>query len=106
MILSGDLKDMLKFYQKIEEQSGSGFKKESTKFIFKQKAEKLKTQENLVTNADEIFHENILNFRCRYRKEVDETWIIEYKNDFYNILSLETFVSQGEMKIRISKINK
>lgn len=106
MIYAGKLKEKLDFYRVQETQSESGYKRTEEVFMFSAKAERTKNKENFVVDAEEVFHSVLLTFRLRFRKEVDETNIVVYKDNRYRIISLNPWESDGEMTIMIEKINE
>lgn len=106
MIYAGKLKEKLDFYQIQEVQTGSGFKTPKETFMFTAKAERTKNKENFVVDAEEIFHSVYLTFRLRFRKELDETFIVYYKKNKYRIISITPWEEYGEMTIMIEKINE
>lgn len=102
MIYAGKLTETLKVYEVKETQTASGFKSEQKTFKFTCKAQRLKNKENYVVDGDELFHMSEPTFRLRSRKILD-TDIIEYKGDWYRILSIDDFKS--DMTIKIQKVN-
>jgi SPP1 family predicted phage head-tail adaptor len=106
MIFAGKLKEKLKFYKIVEIQTNSGFKKTEEVYMFTVNAERTKNKENFVVDAEEIFHNVWLTFRIRYRKEIDETNIVIYKDNRYRITSINPWETDGEMTIMLEKINE
>lgn len=106
MIYSGQLTETLQFYRLVETQSASGFKHTEVVPMFKVRAERLKNKENYVVDADELFHSSELTFRLRYRKEIDETNIVEYEGQRYRITSLDKYVQDNQLTIIVAKINE
>lgn len=106
MIFAGKLKEKLEFYKVQEVQSKSGYKNTEEVFMFSAKAERTKNKENFIVDADEIFHAVYLTFRLRFRKEVDETNIVKYKDERFRITSLNPWEADGEMTIILEKINE
>jgi len=106
MIYAGKLKEKLDFYRVQEVQSESGYKRTEEVFMFTAKAERTKNKENFVVDAEELFHSVYLTFRLRFRKEVDETNIVVYKENRYRITSLNPWEADGEMTIMLEKINE
>lgn len=106
MIAAGKLRETLEFYKIQEVQSKSGYKNTEEVFMFTARAERTKNKENFVVDAEEIFHSVYLTFRLRYRKEVDETNIVKYKDERYRITSLNPWQMDGEMTIILEKINE
>lgn len=105
MIYSGNLTETLKFYRIVEVQSGSGFKHTEEVPMFSVRAERLKNKENYVVDADELFHSSELTFRIRFRKEIDETNIVEYEGQRYRITSLDKYMKDNQLTIILAKIN-
>ncbi len=105
MIYSGHLTEILKFYQVVETQSGSGYKSTEERYMFQVRAERLKNKETYLVDADELFHSSELTFRVRYRKEIDETNIVEYEGKRYRITSLDKYMDDNQLTIILSKIN-
>ena len=106
MIYSGQLSEILKFYKVVETQSESGFKSTSEVFMFQVRAERVKNKETYLVDADELFHESELIFRLRYRKEIDETNIVEYEGKRYRITSLDKYIRDNrQLTIILQKIN-
>ena len=105
MIYSGHLTEILKFYEIIEVQSGSGYKRTEERYMFQVRAERLKNKETYLVDADELFHSSELTFRVRYRKEIDETNIVEYEGKRYRITSLDKYMDDNQLTIILSKIN-
>lgn len=106
MIYSGQLTEILKFFQVVESQSESGFKHTEEVFMFQVRAERIKNRETYTVDADEIFHASELRFRLRYRKEITETNIVEYKGQRYRITSLDEYKAENQLTIILSKINE
>lgn len=106
MIYSGQLTDVLKFYKVVETQSESGFKHSEEVFMFQVRAERIKNKENYVVDADELFHSSELRFRLRYRREIDETNIVEYEGNRYRITSLDKYMAENQLTIILAKINE
>lgn len=106
MIYAGKLKERLDFYKVQEVQTKSGYKSTEEVFMFTARAERTKNKENFVVDAEEIFHSVYLTFRLRFRKEVDETNIVKYKDERYRIISINPWEADGEMTIIIEKINE
>lgn len=106
MIYSGQLTEILKFYKVVETQSESGFKHSEEVFMFQVRAERIKNKENYVVNADELFHSSELRFRLRYRREIEETNIVEYEGDRYRITSLDKYMEENQLTIILQKINE
>lgn len=105
MIYSGQLTEILKFYKVVETQSGSGFKHAEEVYMFQVRAERTKNKENYLVDAEELFHLSQLTFRLRYRKEIDETNIVEYEGQRYRITSLDKYKEENQLTIILSKIN-
>ena len=105
MIYSGHLTEILKFYKVVETQSGSGYKRTEEVFMFQVRAERLKNKETYLVDADELFHSSELTFRVRYRKEIEETNIVEYEGKRYRITSLDKYTDDNQLTIILSKIN-
>ena len=105
MIYSGHLTEILKFYKVVETQSGSGFKHTEEVFMFQVRAERTKNRENYLVDAEELFHSSELTFRLRYRKEIDDTNIVEYEGQRYRITSLDKYMQDNQLTIILSKIN-
>ena len=106
MIYSGQLTEILKFYKVVETQSESGFKHSEEVFMFQVRAERIKNKENYVVNADELFHSSELRFRLRYRREIEDTNIVEYEGDRYRITSLDKYMEENQLTIILQKINE
>ena len=106
MIHSGLLTENLYFYEKVETQSGSGFKHTDEVFKFKVRAQRLKNKEKYLTDADELFHTSELTFKLRYRREIKETDIVVYNDERYRITSLDEFKQANQITIMVSKINE
>jgi head-tail adaptor len=106
MIYAGRLKEKLEFYKIQEVQTESGYKSSEEVYMFTANAERTKNKENFVVDAEEIFHSVFLTFRLRFRREVNETNIVKYKNERYRIISLNPWESDGEMTIILEKINE
>ena len=105
MIYSGQLSEILKFYKVVETQSGSGFKHTEEVLMFQVRAERTKNRENYLVDAEELFHSSELTFRLRYRKEIDDTNIVEYEGQRYRITSLDKYMQDNQLTIILSKIN-
>lgn len=105
MIYSGQLTEKLKFYKVVETQSGSGFKHSEEVPMFEVRAERTKNRENYLVDAEELFHSSELTFRLRYRKEIDDTNIVEYEGQRYRITSLDKYMQDNQLTIILSKIN-
>lgn len=105
MIYAGALRETLSFYRIVETQSASGYKSTEEKFMFTCRAERTKNKENYVVDAEELFHSNELTFRIRYRREVEETNIVVYNSERYRVISIQPWQADGEMIIKIAKIN-
>lgn len=73
--------------------------------MFQVRAERLKNKETYLVDADELFHSSELTFRVRYRKEIDETNIVEYEGKRYRITSLDKYMDDNQLTIILSKIN-
>lgn len=106
MIQSGLLTETLHFYEKVETQSGSGFKHTEEVFKFKVRAQRTKNKEKYLADADELFHTSELTFKCRYRKQIKDTDIVVYEGDRYRITSLDKFKEANQLTIILSKINE
>lgn len=70
------------------------------------RAQRLKNREHYEVDADELFHTSELTFRLRWRKEMDETDIVEYEGKRYRIHSIDKYPKDNEVTIIISKINE
>ena len=105
MIFSGKLTENLDFYRVEETQSASGFKHTEELFMFSCKAEKIKYKGRYEENADELFHNIILNFRMRFRK-INETNIVVYNEKRYRINSVDRYPLNNEIVIQIELINE
>lgn len=105
MIYSGTLTERLEFYHVVETQSASGYKSTEEVWYMSALADRWKNKENYVVDADELFHLTELNFKLRYRKEVDETDVVVYNGQRYRITSLDKQQRMNEMTIILSKIN-
>jgi SPP1 family predicted phage head-tail adaptor len=105
MIFSGHLTEILSFYKVVETQSGSGFKSTDEVFMFRVRAERLKNKETYLVDADELFHSSELTFRMYYRKEIEETNIVEYEGKRYRIVSLDKYMDDNQLTIILAKIN-
>lgn len=105
MIYSGQLTEILEFYNVVEVQSESGYKHSEEVFMFKVRAERTKNRENYLVDADELFHSSELTFRLRYRKEISETNIVVYEGQRYRITSLDKYKEENQFTIILSKIN-
>lgn len=106
MIFSGDLTETLTFYKIVEVQSESGYKHSTEQFLLTTRAQRLKNKENYVVNADELFHASELTFRLRYRKEIEDTNIVVYKDERYRITSLDEYPQENQLTIILAKINE
>jgi SPP1 family predicted phage head-tail adaptor len=106
MIFSGNLTETLKFYHQVETQSKSGFKTMEEQLYLTIRAQRLKNREHYEVDADELFHTSELTFRLRWRKEMDETDIVEYDGKRYRINSIDKYPKDNEVTIIISKINE
>lgn len=106
MIYSGKLSEILKFYKVVETQSESGFKHSEEVFMFKVRAERMKNKETYTVDANELFHASELRFRLRFRKEIEETNIVEYNGQRYRITSLDEYKEENQLTIILSKINE
>lgn len=106
MIYAGQLRETLDFYQIVETQSKSGYKSQHEEYMFSMKAERTRNKETYLVNADELFHFNELTFRLRYRPEIEETNIVVYQEDKYRITSLNKYIRDNELVIKIQKINE
>ena len=89
----------------VETQSGSGFKSTDEVFMFRVRAERLKNKETYLVDADELFHSSELTFRMYYRKEIEETNIVEYEGKRYRIVSLDKYMDDNQLTIILAKIN-
>ncbi len=105
MIYSGQLTEILDFYQVVETQSESGFKHSEEVHMFQVRAERTKNKMEFGVDGDEIFHSSLLTFRLRYRKEIDETNIVVYEGQRYRIISLDKYMKDNQLTIIIAKIN-
>ena len=105
MIFSGHLTEILSFYKVVETQSGSGYKSTDEVFMFRVRAERLKNKETYLVDADELFHSSELTFRMYYRKEIEETNIVEYEGKRYRIVSLDKYMDDNQLTIILAKIN-
>jgi len=105
MISSGALTEKLKFYHQVEIQTESGYKTVVEELYLETRAERLKNKENYVVDAGELFHSNELTFRLRFRKEVNDTDIVEYMGSRYRITSLDVYRKDNQMTIIVEKIN-
>ena len=106
MIFAGKLTETLSIYKVVEEQGKTGFKHTVEEFVCNVLAERLKNKENLVVNAEEIFHDLELSFRLRNRKELTETSIIVYESERYRVTSIDRYPRDNEMVIKMLKINE
>ena len=106
MIYSGQLTEILKFYRVVETQSESGFKSTEEIFMFRVRAERLKSKMEFGVDAGEIFHSSSLTFRLRYRREISETNIVEYEGQRYRIISIDKYVPDNQLTIILDKINE
>lgn len=106
MIYSGQLTSILKFYKVVETQSDSGYKSTEEVFMFQVRAERTKNRETYSVDADELFHSSELTFRLRYRKEIEETNIVEYEGQRYRITSLDKYLPDNQLTIILAKINE
>ena len=106
MISSGLMTETLHFYEVVETQSDSGFKHTEEVFKFKVRAQRTKNKEKYLEDAGELFHTSELTFKCRYRKEIKETYIVVYENQRYKITSLDKFKEANQLTIMLSKINE
>lgn len=104
MIYSGTLTERLDFYRVVETQTDSGYKHSDEVFMFTCYAQRLKNVQNFTVNANELFHSSSLTFHLRYKKDIDETNIVVYKEQRYRIISLDKF--QNEITLTLDKINE
>lgn len=102
MIYAGKLTETLRVYEVVERQSASGYKSEQKTFKFTCKAERLKNKENYVVDGEELFHMSEPTFRLR-KRDIRDTDIVEYRDEWYRILSIDDF--RTDMTIKIQKIN-
>lgn len=102
MIYAGKLTETLRVYEVVEQQSASGYKSEQKTFKFTCKAERLKNKENYVVDGEELFHMSEPTFRLR-KRDIRDTDIVEYRDEWYRILSIDDF--RTDMTIKIQKIN-
>lgn len=106
MIFAGQLTEKLTFYEVREEQSASGFKHTTENKRFTTRAYRARNKENYVVDAGELFHSTELTFQLRYRSEVTETDVVEYKGERYRITSLCPYIQENQLTIILSKINE
>ena len=106
MIFAGRLTESLDIYRVTEEQGRTGYKHETETFVCRVLAERLKNKENLVVDAEEVFHTLELSFRLRNRKELTETSIVVYQGERYRVTSIDRYPRDKEMVIKLLKINE
>lgn len=106
MVFAGRLTETLSIYKVTEEQGKTGYKHTTETFVCDVLAERLKNKENLVIDAEEIFHDLELGFRLRNRKELTETSIVKYNSDRFRVTSIDRFPRDNEMVIKMVKINE
>ena len=106
MIYSGKLTEKLTFYKVVEKQGASGYKQVTEEKMFDVRAERIKNKENYLVDADELFHSSELRFRLRYRREIEETNIVEYEGHRYRITSIDKYMEENQLTIIIAKINE
>ena len=106
MVNSGQLTELLEFYEIVEIQSGSGFKKSEERFKFRTRAQRLKNRESYLVDSQELFHSSELTFKVRYRSDIKETDIVVYDGSKYRITSLDKFTEANQLTIIVSKINE
>ena len=106
MIFAGALNETLSFYKITETQTASGYKSTQEQYMFSCRAERKKNKENFVVDAGELFHDVLLTFKMRNRNEVEETNIVVYNEERYRIISIDRYQREGDMTIKIEKINE
>lgn len=106
MVLSGRLTETLSFYEIVETQSATGYKHSEERFMFDCKAEKIKFKERFDVDAEEIFHHVVPQFRMRYRAQVKETNVVQWRDEKYRIISVDRYPLDNEMVIKLDKINE
>ena len=106
MIFAGNLTETLSIYKVEEVQGRTGYKSSSEEFVCDVFAERMKNKENLVVDAGELFHDLELTFRLRNRRELTETSILKYNGERYRVNSIDRYPRDGEMVIKIMKINE
>lgn len=105
MIPAGSLKYTLTFFQIIELQSESGFVTKTKSELLICKAAKLKSIGNLDENGKELFHTNVLNFKIRNNKLINENLIVNFENKEYKITFIDVDKYDNSTTITIEKIN-
>ena len=55
---------------------------------------------------EEIFHHVVPQFRMRYRAQVKETNVVQWRDEKYRIISVDRYPLDNEMVIRLDKINE
>ena len=106
MIFAGKLTEKLQIYKVEEVQGRTGYKAPTEEFVCELLAERDRNKESFVVDANELFHDVLLTFRLRNRKEVTEKSIIGYNGDRYRVISIERFPRDNEQVIKVSKINE
>lgn len=106
MIFAGRLTEKLQIYKVEEVQGRTGYKAPSETFVCELLAGREKNKEDFVVDANELFHDVLLTFRLRNRKELTETSIIGYNGDKYRVISIDRYPRENEQVIKISKINE
>ena len=106
MIFAGALSETLSFYKITETQKASGYKSTQEQYMFSCRAERKKNKEDFVVDAGELFHSILLTFKLRNRKDIEETNIVVYNGERYRIISIDRYQREGDMTIKIEKINE
>ena len=106
MIFAGTLTEKLTFYEVREVQSASGFKHTTETERFTTRAYRARNKENYVVDAGELFHSTELTFQLRYRSDITETDVVEYKGERYRITSLCPYIQENQLTIILAKINE
>ena len=101
MIFAGALTETLEFFEVVSEQS----KSDKEVYRFSCRAERMKSNQKYLIDGHEIYHYTSLQFRCRYRSDVKETWIVVYDGERYRITALDINKIGCEMIITMDKIN-
>lgn len=106
MIFAGKLTEKLSIYKVVEAQGRTGYKTTTEEFVREVIAERLKNKENLVVDAEELFHEVLLTFRLRNKTDIVETSIVVYNGERYRVTSIDRYPRDNEMVMKIMKINE
>lgn len=104
MILTGNLRYLLKFENEIRIKDVYGSESVTYSHFCFLKCEKIKQYGNKNISNNEIFQENNLIFRSYYRA-INSTMRVTYNEEYYKIIGIEERKFDNEMIITIEKIN-